>query len=58
MAESSPNGQKKLEKGEIACYEQFFPFPQCFQKTKVMQTSKIQGLFEKGITYTTEIKVL
>ena len=33
MAESSPIGWKTLwEKGEIACYEQFLLFSQCFQK--------------------------
>ena len=25
--------EKTVGKGEIACYEQFFLFPQCFQKT-------------------------
>ena len=35
-------------KGEIARYEQFLLFPQCFQKT-YMQTRKNQGLFGKGI---------
>ena len=24
--------ENTVEKGEIACYEQFFIFPQCFQK--------------------------
>ena len=34
MAESSPKEQKILwGKGEIARYEQFLLFPQCFQKT-------------------------
>ena len=34
MAESYPNGLKHCGKGkgEIACYEQFLLFPQCFQK--------------------------
>ena len=38
MAESSPNRfvfdrvENTVEKGEIACYEQFLLFPQCFQK--------------------------
>ena len=33
MAESYPDGQKMLEKGEIARYEQFPLFPQSFQET-------------------------
>ena len=33
MAESSPNGQITLTKGEIALYTQFPLFLQCFQKT-------------------------
>ena len=33
MAESSKTGRKHCGKGEIACYEQFLLFPQCFQKT-------------------------
>ena len=37
MAESSQKKKKKVEnavgKGEIARYEQFLLFPQCFQKT-------------------------
>ena len=35
-------------KGEIARYEQFLLFPQCFQKL-VLQTRKNQGLFGKGL---------
>ena len=27
-------------KGEIACYEQFLLFPQCFQKLSVVDASK------------------
>ena len=27
-------------KGEIACYEQFLLFPQCFQKLSVVHVSK------------------
>ena len=40
-----------MGKGEIARYEQFLLFPQCFQKTKrlVLQTRKNQGLFGKGL---------
>ena len=36
-------------KGEIADYEQFFLFPQCFQRLLV-QPRKNQGLFEKGLS--------
>ena len=35
-------------KGEIARYEQFLLFPQCFQRL-VLQTRKNQGLFGKGL---------
>ena len=35
-------------KGEIAHYEPFLLFPQCFQKL-VLQTDKNQGLFGKGL---------
>ena len=35
-------------KGEIACYEQFLLFPQCFQKRLLLQTYENQGLFGKG----------
>ena len=27
-------------KGEIACYEQFLPFPQCFQKQSLVDVLK------------------
>ena len=34
MAKSSPNWiENTVGKGEIAGYEQFLRFPQCFQKT-------------------------
>ena len=34
MAESSPKGAENIAgKGDIARYEQFLLFPQCFQKT-------------------------
>ena len=36
--------ENTVEKGEIAHYEQFLLFPQCFQKTR-----KNQGLFWKGL---------
>ena len=29
-----------MSKGEIACYEQFLLFPQCFQKTCFLEASK------------------
>ena len=38
MAESSPEGYKTLVNGEIALYEQFLLFPQCFQKTCTADT--------------------
>ena len=37
-----------MGKGEIARYEQFLLFPQCFQKI-VLQTRKNQGLLGKGL---------
>ena len=33
-------GRKQWEKGEIACYEQFLLFPQCFQKACLPGASK------------------
>ena len=35
-------------KGEVDLHEQFLLFPQCFQRL-VLQTSKYQGLFGKGL---------
>ena len=35
-------------KGEIACYEQFLLFPQCFRRF-LLQTRKNKGLFGKGL---------
>ena len=47
------NGSKMVEKtvgkGEIACAEQFSPFPSVFKRL-VLQTRKNQGLFGKPIT--------
>ena len=40
MAESFPNGQKTLGKGEIARNEQFLLFPQCFQSACFPGASK------------------
>ena len=37
-----------MGKGEIARYEQFLLFPQCFQRL-ILQTRKNQGLFGKGL---------
>ena len=33
MVENSPKKENTVGKEEIACYEQFLLFPQCFQKT-------------------------
>ena len=41
--------ENTVEKGEIARYEQFLLFPQCF-KSLVLQTCKNQGLFGKGLS--------
>ena len=57
--------KNSVKKGEIARYEQFLLFPQCFQKQFTsnfffshsvfkrlfLQTHKKQGLFEKGLTH-------
>ena len=32
--------ENTVRKGEIACYEQFLLFPQCFQKLSVLDASK------------------
>ena len=40
MAESYSNGRKHCGKGEIAPYEQFLLFPQCFQKAYFPERSK------------------
>ena len=41
MAESYPNGKREIVgKGEIARYEQFLLFPQCFQKACFPLASK------------------
>ena len=41
--------ENTVGKREIACYEQFLLFPQCFLKRLVLQTRKKQGLFGKGL---------
>ena len=41
-----------MGKGEIARYEQFLPFPLCFQKNCTRQICKNQGLFGKGLRQT------
>ena len=41
MAQSYPKGvENTVGKGEIACYEQFLLFPQCFQKACFPGASK------------------
>ena len=40
--------ENTARKGEIARYEQFLLFPQCFQNT-LLPTCKKQGLFGKGL---------
>ena len=42
--------ENTVGKGEIARYEQFLLFPQCFQKTCTADTKK-QGLFEKDLKF-------
>ena len=39
MAESSlKRVENTVDKGETACYEEFLPFPQCFQKAHTADT--------------------
>ena len=38
MVEFSERVENSVGKGEIACYEQFFLFPQSFQKTFTADT--------------------
>ena len=40
--------EKTVEKGEIACYEQFLLFPQCFQKSFFPGASKGVVVWEWG----------
>ena len=47
MAESSPDREKTLGKGEIAHYEQFLLFQQCFQKTCTTDTYKPGLIWER-----------
>ena len=48
--------ENTVGKGEIARYEQFLLFPQCFQRL-VLQTRKNQGLFGKGLKAFTDDKL-
>ena len=49
MAESYPNGvENTVGKGEIARYEQFLLFPQCFQKACFPGASKGVIVWEWG----------
>ena len=45
--------ENTVGKGEIARYEQFLLFPQCFQKT-CTAVRKNQGLFGKGLISNTK----
>ena len=58
MAESSLKRVKNtVGKGEIACYEQFLLFPQCFQKTCTADTLK-PGLVRERVNSLPSIKIL
>ena len=48
IAESSPNGPKTVGKGEIASFEEFLLFIQCFQ-ILILQTHKKRGLLGIGL---------
>ena len=39
--------ENTVQKGEIACYEQFLLFPQCFQKACTADTEKPGLVWEK-----------
>ena len=50
-------GRTTVGKGEIACYEQFLLFPQCFQKARFPEVSKgaivwewVKGLYDTDCT--------
>ena len=48
MVKSSPKGvENTVGKGEIARYEQFLLFPQCFQKTCSADTLKPELVWER-----------
>ena len=56
MVESSLNKKKTLwEEEEIARYEQFLLFPQCFQKTCTTDTEKPGPFFGKGLNTKKEL---
>ena len=40
--------ENTMEKGEIACYEQFLLFPQCFQKTCTADMLKPGPVWERA----------
>ena len=48
--------ENTVEKGEIAHYKQFLLFHSVFKKL-VLQTSKTQGLFGKGLSYQKDTKL-
>ena len=48
--------ENTLEKGEIACHEQFLLFTQYFQI--VLQSNKNMSLFEKGLGLLLNVKIL
>ena len=51
--EFSKGVENTVGKGEIARYEQFLLFPQCFLKTcTALHTRKNKGLFKKGLNGT------
>ena len=51
MAESSPKPiEDTVGKGEIALYEQFLLFPQCFQKIS-LQSRKTRACLVKGFKF-------
>ena len=45
----SKRGESTAGKGATGRYKQFLPVPQCFQKTKVLQTRKNQDLLGRGL---------
>ena len=58
MAESSPKPiENTVRKGEIARYEQFLLFPQCFLKTCAADTQK-PGLVWDRVNHTIQLNLL
>ena len=58
LAERFERVENAVGKGEIARYEQFLLFPQCFQMSRTADRAKNQGLFGKPITKRQNFKLV